>query len=84
MNEAAANTDGARKSRAHHEAASDDDAADAGAPSTVARAPESATDHRDMVTPPLNTSFAPASAHASASISAPADHVPMSKKIDVP
>lgn len=84
VNEAPANSDGARKSRAHHEAASDDDDADASTSSTVASGPESAPDHRDIVAPPLNTSIAPASAPASVSINAPADHLPTPKTIDIP
>jgi len=83
-NEAAANNDGARKSQAHHEAASDGAAADAGASSKVAGAPESAPDHRDMVAPPLNISIAPASAPAGGSFNAPADRVPTSKTINIP
>ena len=81
--EVAARNYGARGSLAHHEAASDDAAADAGELSTVARAPESARDHREMVAPPLNSGIAPATAPADASIKAPIDHTSTPRTIDL-
>ena len=79
----AANKDGGRKAQPHHEAASDDAAAEAGASSTVASAHDSAVDHREMVAPPLNSSIAPATAPASASIKAPGDHASTPRTIDL-
>jgi hypothetical protein len=80
VDEGAANNDSAGRSQIHHEAASGNAAADAGASSTVASAPESASNHRDMVAPPQNISIAP----PSGSSNAPADRVPTSKTIDIP
>ncbi len=86
VNEAAASSDGVKKSPSHasNDAAqsSDDDDADAdtaAAPSTtVASAPE--PDHHDLVAAPVNSGFAP----AIAPINAPAGYVPTPKTIDIP
>ena len=86
VNEAAANSDGAKKSTSHTHAdaaqfSDDDDAgtgAAAAASTTVASAPES--DHRDLVAAPLNSDIAP----TRAPINATADHVPTPKTIDIP
>jgi hypothetical protein len=76
--EEASNNKDARNLPTHHRATSDGAAADAGASSTVASAPESVPDSREMVAAPLNTSVAPASAPASGFFNAPADHRPTS------
>jgi pilus assembly protein CpaB len=98
VNEAAASSDGTRKSarHAHDDAADfsdgDGDHADAGAGSTtVASAPES--DHHDLVSPlarphhepaaaPVNSDTAPEMAPSTSN--ATADHAPTPKTIDIP
>ncbi len=86
VNEAAADSEGAKKPADHtrKEAAQidDDDDADAGtaaaSSTTVASAPES--DHHDLVAAPVNSDIA----SPKAPINAKADHVPTPKTIDVP
>jgi len=86
VNEAAANSEGAKKSTSHTHADaaqfSDNDDTDAGAPAasstTVASPPE--PDHHDLVAAPVNRGIAP----AGAPINATADHVPTPKTIDIP
>jgi hypothetical protein len=82
-NKGSANKDGARKSQTHHEAALGDDPDDAGASSTVVSAHESAVDHREMAAPPPNSSVAPATAPAGASINAPVDPPSTPRTIDL-
>jgi len=84
VNEAAADSEGAKKSAGHAKEAAqfDDDNADAGtaaaSSTTVASAPES--DHHDLLAAPVNSDIAP----ARVPINATADHVPTPKTIDIP
>jgi pilus assembly protein CpaB len=95
VNEAAASSEGAKKSarHAHDDDAADssDDHADAAGSTTVASAPES--DHHDLVAPLVREHHAPAAASmntdaapnmAPSTSNATADHVPTPKTIDIP
>jgi len=86
VNEAAADSEGAKKSAGEtHKAAAEFDDEDAnagtaaGSSTTVASAPES--DHHDLMAAPLMNSVV---APAKAPINATADHVPTPKTIDIP